>query len=62
MTCGGLRGAVGLALALSVDLDEERIDPKLTALTIFYVRLIAAYALLINATREVICSHLTPVL
>jgi len=50
MTWGGLRGAVGLALALIVDLDEERIDPKFRALTIFYMGLIAAYTLLINGT------------
>ncbi|CAD7695102.1 unnamed protein product [Ostreobium quekettii] len=50
MTWGGLRGAVGLALALIVDLDEERIDPKFRALTIFYMGLIAAYTLLVNGT------------
>eukprot|EP00803_Ostreobium_quekettii_P005115 evm.model.scf_123.5 EVM.evm.TU.scf_123.5 scf_123:132105-140643(-) len=50
MTWGGLRGAVGLALSLIVDLDVERIDPKFRALTIFYMGLMAAYTLLFNGT------------
>jgi len=50
MTWGGLRGAVGLALSLIVDLDVNRIDPKFRALTIFYMGLIAAMTLLINGT------------
>jgi len=50
MTWGGLRGAVGLALSLIVDLDVNRIDPKFRALTIFYMGIIAAMTLLINGT------------
>ena len=60
MTWGWLRGVVALALALIVDLDEERIDPKFRALTIFCMRLVAAYTQLINGTRELNCSHLIP--
>lgn len=50
MTWGGLRGAVGLALSLIVDLDVNRIDPKFRALTIFYMGVIAALTLLVNGT------------
>jgi len=50
MTWGGLRGAVGLALSLIVDLDVNRVDPKFRALTIFYMGLIAALTLLVNGT------------
>lgn len=50
MTWGGLRGAVGLALALIVELDENRLPPKFRALTIFHMGLMAAFTLIINGT------------
>lgn len=50
MTWGGLRGAVGLALALIVELDENKLPPDFRALTIFYMGTMAASTLIINGT------------
>ena len=50
MIWGGLRGAVGLALSLIVNFDEERLDPKFRALVIFYMGVMAALTLIVNGT------------
>lgn len=47
---GGLRGAVGLALALIVELDTEHIPPSFRSYTIFYLGFIVILTLLINGT------------
>lgn len=47
---GGLRGAVGLALALIVQLDSERIPPSFRSYTIFYLGFVVIATLLINGT------------
>ncbi|CAD7698090.1 unnamed protein product [Ostreobium quekettii] len=50
MVWGGLRGAVGLALGLIVQLDFRRIDPKFRALVIFYMGFIAALTIIVNGS------------
>lgn len=50
MVWGGLRGAVGLALALIVELDENKLPGDFRALTIFYMGTMAASTLIINGT------------
>jgi len=49
MTWGGLRGAVGLALALMVQL-EETIDERVRHLIVFHVGIVATLTILINGT------------
>jgi sodium/hydrogen exchanger 10/11 len=49
MTWGGLRGAVGLALALMVQL-EDTIDQQVRHLIVFHVGIVAALTILINGT------------
>ena len=49
MTWGGLRGAVGLALALMVQL-EDTIDERVRHLIVFHVGIVAALTILINGT------------
>lgn len=49
-TWGGLRGAVGLALALIVQLDVHNMPPGFRTLTIFYFGVVAACTLIINGT------------
>lgn len=46
---GGLRGALGLTLALMVGVDEE-LPPRLRSLTVFYMSGTATLTLLINGT------------
>lgn len=50
MVWGGLRGAVGLALALIVKLDSNIVDHKFQALVVFYMGLMAAATLIVNGT------------
>lgn len=47
---GGLRGAVGLALALFVSLDNQIADARFTTLTFFYIAAIVLLTLLIQGT------------
>lgn len=47
---GGLRGAVGLALALFVSLDNQIADVRFTTLTFFYIAAIVLLTLLIQGT------------
>eukprot|EP00210_Caulerpa_lentillifera_P006651 g6354.t1 len=49
-TWGGLRGAVGLALALIVELDEHNIPVSFRSYTIFYLGFVVIATLLINGT------------
>jgi NhaP-type Na+/H+ or K+/H+ antiporter len=49
LTWGGLRGALGLTLALLVGVDE-RLDFRLRELTLFYMAGLATLTLLINGT------------
>ncbi|GMH39853.1 hypothetical protein BSKO_07757 [Bryopsis sp. KO-2023] len=50
MVWGGLRGAVGLALALIVKLDSNITDKRFQALVVFHMGLMAAATLLVNGT------------
>ncbi|GMH43152.1 hypothetical protein BSKO_11074 [Bryopsis sp. KO-2023] len=50
MVWGGLRGAVGLALALIVELDYRNLPPNFRALVIFHMGLMAVATLIINGT------------
>jgi len=59
MTWGGLRGAVGLALAITVNLDRapdicnesiQHIDPKTAERLLFYVSGVAFLTMVVNAT------------
>ena len=59
---GGLRGAVGLALALFVSLDNQIADTRFTVLTFFFVSAIVLLTLLIQGSTtplllQVIMSH-----
>ena len=47
---GGLRGAVGLALALIVQLDRNHIPPSFRSYTIFYLGFVVIATLLLNGT------------
>jgi len=50
LTWGGLRGAVGLALALMVRLDTQICDERLKLLAIVHVGAVATFTILINGT------------
>jgi NhaP-type Na+/H+ or K+/H+ antiporter len=54
MTWGGLRGAIGLALAIQVEMDRAngKLDETTASRVLFYVSGIAALTLLINATTS----------
>lgn len=49
ITWGGLRGALGLTLALMVGTDQK-LDKRLRELTLFYMAGLATLTLLINGT------------
>lgn len=50
MVWGGLRGAVGLALALIVKLDSNIEDQKFQSLVVFFMGSMAAATLIVNGT------------
>lgn len=50
MIWAGLRGAIGLALAIIVDLDEHHLPPQFRALVIFHMGVSVVLTLIVNGT------------
>lgn len=59
MVWGGLRGAIGLALAIIVELDKDMLPPGFRALVMFHMGVTVIFTLIINgSTMPYLLSYL----